>query len=134
VADTEPASEHDDDLSADECDASNRPWHHRVLWIQVAGIFGPLSLFLTYNALAMVAFASSGLDVVVSSVVMGGTVLLGIGVCATGVVLAFRAVTGLGGAQVDPEGRESAKFWGTMAGLALLVYWVAIGVWVYHLL
>lgn len=67
-------------------------------------------------------------------VVVGGTVMLGMSVCAAGVVLAFRAVTGLGGVQVDGEGRETAKFWGALAGLALLVYWGAVGVWVYHLL
>jgi hypothetical protein len=122
-----------DEEAADECDACERPWHHRVLWIQLAGIFGPASLFLTYNALLFIAFPSNTLQTVVGSVVVGRTVLLGMSVCATGVVLAFRAVTGMGGVQVDPEGRESAKFWGALAGLALRIYWVAVGIWVCHL-
>lgn len=138
VADTEPASEHIDDETVDECnaspDTSKKPWHHRLLWVQLAGILGPLSLFLTYNAVGFAAFASMGSIgpvTVVLWVVAGGVVLLGMGVCAAGVVLAFRAVTDMGGVPLDPEGRESAKFWGAMAGLALLVYWTGIGVWVY---
>lgn len=127
--------EADDEAEVDDASLGDTatPWHHQVLWIRLAGILGLASFFLTYNAIACAAFASNGLEAVVAWAVVGGTVLLGIGVCSAGVILAFRAVTGMGGVEVDGEGRETAKFWGILAGLSLLVYWGAVWVWVYHL-
>lgn len=58
----------------------------------------------------------------------------GLTLAATGVVIAFRDLTGMAAGRVDADGRARAVCGGVTAGLSLLLYWVAAGCGVCSLL